>query len=90
MLCVDNSCKKEKWTIAWNPGEIYFVWQLQWELLFKADALQDLFWNIPQTFLSVEIIVMILFDLLFASFQTGHPMLDIHTPPLASTRLLTP
>lgn len=55
MVCVDNSCKKEKWTIAWNPGEVYFVWQLQCELLFKADALQDLFWNIPQTLLSKEI-----------------------------------
>lgn len=90
MVCLDNSCEKEKWTIAWNRGKVYFVWQLQCELLFKADALKDLFWNIPQTFPSKEIIAMILSAfLLFTSFQTGHATLHMQTPPLASSGLLT-
>lgn len=53
IFCVNNSCKKERCAIAWNPGEVYFfVWPLPYELIFKADDFQDLFLNTPHIFLS--------------------------------------
>lgn len=64
MVYVNSSCKKDWWTIAWNTGEVYFVWQLHYEVLFKADALQGLLLNTPQIFVSRGITVMILCSLL--------------------------